>query len=140
MAKNILSGPWGNPRLDKGLYPACITNVLHIEHGEDKGSMLELTFSLQDSGLVFISRLYLPEKFSAGCQHRLWYFCQAIGLESFAIIEDPDVAVGRKLVLDVTTIHPTAANHGKRYSDVRRFLPSQISEKETEKTVMNTTA
>lgn len=130
MSDNIPFGPWGNPRLDTGFYPALITNVCHIENGEDRGLMLEFTFSLEASGLVFISRLYMPQQFSAKCQHRLWYFCQAIGLEGYELIEDPDVAVGRRLVLEVTTIHPTKANHGNRYSDVKRFLPYPVCDQE----------
>lgn len=138
MAKNIPLGPWANPRLEEGLHAARATNIRHIQYGADNGSMLELSFRLEQSGLSFASRLYLPAQFSATCQHRLWYLCQALGVEGYELMEKPDIAVGRRLVLDVTTIHPTKANHGNPYSDVKRFLPSAENQQDIEEPAENT--
>ena len=123
MRKNIPFGPWGNPRLEEGPYTALVEGIRHVDCGEEKGSMLEMKFRLIFMGLRFVSRLYMPAQFSAKCQHRLWYLCQALGVEGYDLMENPNIAVGCKLVLDVTTIHPTKANHGRAYSDVKRFLP-----------------
>lgn len=139
MARHKPIGPWGNPNIEERFYTAVVSSIRHFERGEDNGSMLELTFQLEDSGLVFISRLYIPENFSAACQHRLWYFCQALGLEAYEIIEDPDVAVGRRLVIHIGTVQPPMANHGHAYSDVKRFLPFAEHEKDMVDSRTNTT-
>jgi len=126
-------GPWANPQLEDGLYTASVMKVRHIQNGADNGPMLELTFELGESALTITSNQYLPKEFSPGCQHRLWYLCQALGLEAYDLIEDPDAAVGRRLVLELTRIHPTAANHGRSYSDVKRFLPFVACDEESMK-------
>jgi hypothetical protein len=128
MSRNNLFGPWGNPHIEEGLYEAAIQSICHTQNREGEGSMLHLTFQLEPTGLAFSSRLYLPKEFSSGCQRRMWYLCQAIGLEGCELMEDPDLAVGRRLVLDVTTIHPTTANHGQPYRDVKRFLPFAVKQ------------
>ena len=123
MAKNILSGPWGNPRLKEGHYAAQVVDVSHHHYGEDDGELLELVLRLDDSGQELITRQYLPKEFSAGCKHRFWYLCQALGIEGWDLVENPIAAVRRRIVLEIVTVHPTMANHGRAYSDVERFLP-----------------
>ena len=60
-------------------------------------------------------------------------------MEGYELMEDPGWAVGRRLVLDVVTIHPTTANHGQPYRDVKRFLPFAGMEQEVEDSKVNAT-
>lgn len=139
MVENIPEGPWGNPKLEEGRYEALVENIRHVEFGEANGAMLELTFRLGTGALRFMSRLYLPATFPDKCQHRLWYLCQSLRLEGYELMENPDVAVGRRLVLDVTTVHPTKANQGQAYSDVKRFLPPATNEQVVLESAKNVT-
>ncbi len=127
MKKTTQSGPWGNPSLEEGWYPATIKAIRFFEYKNGEKALLELTFELQATPKLFITRIYLIRNVMTQAKQRLWYLCQAIDCEAYDLIEDPAFAVGRKLLLDIATVHPSRANHGQPYSDVRRFLPYEDS-------------
>ncbi len=124
MANYLPFGPWDNPKLHDGYYAANLESIRRITRSETGDEMFAMRFRLEESDLVLCTRLYLPKKFSPHCKHRLWYFCQSIGLEPHHLDENLDAAVGRKLMLEVTTVQPAIANKGAPYSDVKRFLPA----------------
>lgn len=124
MANYIPFGPWDNPKLHDGYYAASLESIRRITRSETGDEMFAMHFRLEDSDQLLCTRLYLPKKFSPHCQHRLSYFCQSIGMEPHDLDENPEVAVGRRITLEVTTVQPLIANKGAPYSDVKRFLPA----------------
>ena len=130
MSKHISYGPWDNPELNDGLHEATIRSIQRSQHGDDGDEMLEIVLILTDVEEQLVTRIYMPREFSQKCQQRFWFFCRAMDLVPYDVLEDPGIAVGRQLVIDVATVHPTATYRYDPYSDVRRFLPFAIREME----------
>ena len=64
---------------------------------------------------------YFPHGFSIKSQQRLWFLCQAVGLELFQVIDEPEQFTGRRLRVKTYSVTPET---GRRYSDVELFLPA----------------
>ncbi len=123
-------GPWQNPHLDEGVYEATVDSLAECTYGAGNDPMLKIIFCLPDKQAFFVTHLYFPNGYSIPSQQRLWHFCQAVGMDQYMVNEHPEAFKDRKLQLYVHTVHPTDANYGSPYCDVKYFLPAGEHDKE----------
>lgn len=119
----IPNGPWQNPKINDGIYQAVIHEVLEQKSGIGD-PMLKIVLFLPEHDLYFVNQMYFPGGSSLQSQRRLWHFCQAIGVEQHALVENPDCAKDKKVRVEIETRIQGQANRGKPYADVKRFMPS----------------
>lgn len=114
--------PWDNPILREGMYDASVVEIVVSDYGQFADPMLKIIFELVSCGCLFVTHIYFPHGNSRAANQRLWYFCNATGLEKNDILQQPDTFVGKRLKLQIANTHQLHQGQEFVYADVERFL------------------
>ncbi len=126
MIQLIPNGPWQNPTVQDGIHEAQIHEILEQRSGSGD-PMLKIVLFLPEHKLYFVNQMYFPNGGnSLRSQQRLWHFCQAIGVEQHALVENPDCAKNKNVRVEIQTSVRGQANRGQPYADIMNFLPSEV--------------
>ena len=126
MSDPLRDGPWANAVLQQGIYDATVVEVIESNYGPEDDVLLKLIFNISPKGTRLVNHIYFPQGASIHSEQRLWHFCRCVALEKHHVISQPDAFAGRKLRLDVHTVHPGQSGQARfrSYSDVKAFLPA----------------
>ena len=117
----IPTHPSENPLLtDDAVHDAEIREVTDRVYNIDS-RLIHVLFWLPEEEQHLCTCFFFPGGFSIRSQQRLWHMCQAVGLELFQVIDEPEQFTGRSLRIKTYSVNPES---GRRYSDVELFLPA----------------
>jgi len=122
MLKIIPPGAWANALLEDATHEAIIEEITQRTYDQNS-IMLSIVLFLPKEKVHLTTALYFPNGASLRSQQRLWYLCNAIGLQQTQLVEDPSIAKGRRLCVELRAVQPSAGRSGSPHSDVRQFLP-----------------
>ena len=122
----IPATPWENPVLSEIRLAARIKGINRIDSGDGGSEIFEITLWIVDEQKYLKTRVCLPSEFSNRCQMRLKFFCYAIGMQDCELNENPQEAVDRVLAVELETTSNEKVNNGIPFSDVKKFLRSEI--------------
>lgn len=121
MMQFIPTHPSENPHLtDNAVHDAEIREIMDRVYNIDS-HLIHVLFSLPEEGFHLCTTFYFPHGYSIRSQQRLWFLCQAVGLELFQVIDESEQFTGTSLRIKTYSVSPKS---GRRYSDVELFLPA----------------
>ncbi len=121
MMQFIPTHPSENPHLeDDAVHDAEIREITDRVYKVDSRLIYAL-FWLPDVEKHLCTCFFFPNGYSVKSQQRLWFLCQAVGLELYQVIDEPEQFAGKSLRIKTYSVNPKS---GRRYSDVELFLPA----------------
>jgi len=114
----IPTHPSQNKHLDEGVYNAKIRDVEERIYDIDS-HVIHLLLWLSEEGVHICTNFYFPHGYSIRSQQRMWHMCQAVGLELFQVIDEPEQFTDRQLRTKIYSVNQDGVMH----SDVELFLP-----------------
>ncbi len=125
MFSDIPTHPSSNPSVPDGIYDAVIQHLDHGIYNQDS-QYVSVLFELPDQGMHLTTCFYFPNGHSIRSQQRLWHLCQAVNLNLFDVIENPEKFEGRRLRVKTYRASGESSSGDTSYSDVEMFLPSSV--------------
>ncbi len=117
--------PTLNPHVPEGRYEAIVHDVQVWAYGNrdnhNEDLLIRIVLFLPDGDRYIVSDIDLPKIDWKVPFERLKQFAAVLGLNSRWILEDPGVATGRRLRVQIKPIDAQVSQAGRWYSDVHAF-------------------
>lgn len=126
--------PAANPVIDPGVYEATVAGlVTDTLRNDDSKSYVRIVLFLPGPGVYLATNIYLDNGIAMQkAAQRLWHFCRVVGFQPYDVTDRPEAFVGRRLRVAVFTNQPEHSGQARAYSEVGRFLVTDLDEGEHE--------